>query len=96
MNGRGTGIRRLGGARHPESGRLNRALRRMAQNGYGQEARPVLVAIRNLQPLDGADTARSRAIPLMVWCCIAVGLPHAPWVAALRNRVAQGVTIGRR
>ena len=51
-------------ARGEEPGRLNRALRRMARNGYGREARLIVDAVRNLQPLDGADTAESREILL--------------------------------
>ena len=52
-------------AARPEPGRLNRALRRMARNGYGDEARVIANAVRHLRPLDGADTAEPRRVLLM-------------------------------
>ena len=50
---------------HTEPGRLNLALERMARHGYADEARTVVSAVRNLRPLDGADTAESRRVLLL-------------------------------
>ena len=65
MNGRRMGTRGTERAARSEPGRLNRALRRMARNGYGEEARVIVDAVRHLRPLDGADTSEPRRVLLM-------------------------------
>ena len=48
-----------------ESGRLNQALCRMVQQGYGQDARAIADSIRNLRPLTGKQLDGSKAVLLM-------------------------------
>ena len=48
-----------------ESGRLNQALRRMVQQGYGQDARAIADGIRNLCPLDGKHLDSGNQVLLM-------------------------------
>ena len=48
-----------------ESGRLNQALRRMVQQGYGQDARAIADSIRNLRPLNGKYLDGSKQVLLM-------------------------------
>lgn len=48
-----------------EPGRLNKALCRMVQQGYGQDARAIAYAIRNLDPLTGKHLEGSKQVLLM-------------------------------
>ena len=52
-----------------ESGRLNQALRRMVQQGYGQDARAIADGIRNLRPLNEKHLDDSKEVLLMALHC---------------------------